>query len=318
MRRVSVPGKVMLAGEYAVLLPNEPCLVAGVERRLFVEAAPSERWSAVSGAVRWEDGETVPPELSFVGAVIEEARRRFPLAPQLVRTSDELHAGELKLGLGGSAAVTVGTTFALAPRAVSREVLWAMADEVHRTQQGGKGSGADVAASVHGGVIRFVSQPRAATPVTVHTDVRLLLVWTGASAKTAPRLKVWSELLQQEPAAIRTFARVSREAVDALERGLASGDRELIRGGVGQARTALRGLEAVAGFEIETEPLRRAAEVAWKAGAAGKLSGAGGGDCAIVLPVGDDEAARTTTALSEAGLTVIPVDFATAGVQVRE
>jgi phosphomevalonate kinase len=318
MRRVSVPGKVMLAGEYAVLLPHEPCLVAGVERRLFVEATPAERWSATSGAVRWVEGEPVPPELSFVVTAITEARKRFPISPQHLHTSDELHEGELKLGLGGSAAVTVGATFAVVPRAVSRDVLWAMADDVHRAQQGGKGSGADVAASVHGGVIRYTSRPREAAPLVVHPDVRLLLVWTGASAKTAPRLMIWSELVAQQPAAIRTFAKLSREAVEALERGLTTGDRELIRGGIGQARSALRGLEAISGIDIETEPLRLAAEVAWKAGAAGKLSGAGGGDCAIVLALGDEEAARVTDTLSRAGLTVIPVPFARTGATVSE
>jgi hypothetical protein len=35
-----------------------------------------------------------------------------------------------------------------------------------------------------------------------------------------------------------------------------------------------------------------------------------------VLAVGDDEAARATAALTEAGLTVIPVPFARTGVQV--
>ena len=53
--------------------------------------------------------------------------------------------------------------------------------------------------------------------------------------------------------------------------------------------------------------------MAWEAGAAGKLSGAGGGDCAVVLALGDSMASRVTMELERAGLQVIPVELAHAG-----
>ena len=108
MRRVSVPGKVMLAGEYSVLEPGNPCLVAAVERRVFVEAEPAARWTVETGHVRWTEGELIPPEVSFVVA----ATQAVQASPHLIRTSDQLHTAGHKLGLGGSAAVTVGTVAA--------------------------------------------------------------------------------------------------------------------------------------------------------------------------------------------------------------
>ncbi len=314
--RVSVPGKAMLAGEYAVLLPGEPCLVAAVEKQLFVTATPSTQWEVRSEHAIWRGG-AAPAELTFAVAAAQAASERFGSPPLELRTEDHLHIDGQKLGLGGSAAVTVAVTRAVAgPGALSADV-WEVADRVHRELQGGKGSGADIAASMFGGILRYTSQPRVATPVKVHPDVRLLLVWTGSSAKTAPRLGLWEGFVATRPKDASAFAANSRQAVTALEQGIERGDRDLIRGGIGQARAALNGLEPFLGAEIETEPLRLAAEVAWRAGAAGKLSGAGGGDCAIVLAVGVDEAERASRALQGVGLKVFAVDWSHGGARAE-
>ena len=318
MRRASVPGKVMLAGEYAVLLPGHPCLVAGVERRLSVEAAPAERWSVDTGKVRWTEGEPVPPEVHFVVAAIEAVRKNFTVPPQALTTFDDLHVGERKLGLGGSAAVTVGTVFVTAPVGTDCDTLWRLAHLVHRTAQGGRGSGADVAASVFGGVQRFQSEPHPSVTagredVTVHPAVHLDLVWTGTSARTAPRLLTWSDFVRVAPKKAALFGKLSTEAVDTLQRGLETADLDAIRAGVGGARAALRGLESELGLELETDVIRAASDAAWKAGASGKLSGAGGGDCAIVLTVGEDQRAAVTRSLKGLGLDVVPADWAATG-----
>lgn len=290
-------------------------MVAAVERRLSVEASPSERWSACAGDVRWREGEAVPAALSFVVSTIEAARAKWGTAPHSLTTSDELKAEGHKLGLGGSAAAVVATAAALGTGA-SREAIWALADEVHRAVQGGKGSGADVAASVHGGVVRYTRKPRQVRPLAIHPSVRLLLVWTGESVKTTPRLERWQAFLREDPAAAQAFAAASREAVRALEDALASGTADSLRGAIGRARAALKGLEEGLGLELETAALRTASEAAWAAGACGKLSGAGGGDCAIVLASGDEAAARAHEAIAATGLEVFPAVIAAGGVRV--
>ena len=107
-----VPGKVLLAGEYAVLLPDQPCLVAAVDRYVTVETKPSRGWSVDTGQVIWKEGEPVPPAVQFVAAAADAMHRTFDVLPHLIETSDELHFDGLKLGLGGSAAATVGAVLA--------------------------------------------------------------------------------------------------------------------------------------------------------------------------------------------------------------
>ncbi|UUT34860.1 hypothetical protein [Microbacterium elymi] len=58
---------------------------------------------------------------------------------------------------------------------------------------------------------------------------------------------------------------------------------------IGHARTALGDLARHAGLQIETPALTTLCDTATAAGAAAKSSGAGGGDCGIVLaPAGAD------------------------------
>jgi phosphomevalonate kinase len=308
---------VVLAGEYSVLLPGQPCLVAAVDRTLTATAVAADRWSAMAGAASWVEGAAAPEELKFVAAAIDAVRARWPGPAKRIETRDGLSAGEAKLGLGGSAAATVAAVFAAAEgRGAALAELWELADEVHRAAQGGRGSGADVAASVHGGVVRYWSQPRAARAVAVHPEVRLLLAWTGASVKTAPRLERWKSFLRGEPDAASGFAERSAEAVAALEKALVAGELDAIRGAMGAARAALKGLEAGMGLELETPALKAAADVAWAAGAAGKLSGAGGGDCAVIVCVGEAQRRRVQGAIDRAGLEAIPVGIAPAGARM--
>lgn len=319
MTSVEVPGKVVLAGEYSVLLPGEPCLVAAVDRTLRAEATDAAPWAAASGPAKWRDGEPAPEALRFVVSAVQAVRRRWPSArPRRLETRDELGRGEVKLGLGGSAAATVAAVFAAAEgTGATRDELWALADEVHRAEQGGRGSGADVAASVHGGVLRYVREPRRVSVVPVHPEVRLLLAWTGVGVKTAPRLERWNGLIRNDPAMVSAFAARSREAVAVLEPALAAGELEGIRAGLAAARAALKGLEAALGLELETPALRAAADAAWSVGAAGKLSGAGGGDCAVIVCLGEAQRRQAREAIERAGLDVFPVGIAAAGVRVR-
>ncbi|MEM4363739.1 MAG: phosphomevalonate kinase, partial [Candidatus Diapherotrites archaeon] len=48
-------------------------------------------------------------------------------------------------------------------------------------------------------------------------------------------------------------------------------------------RLALKNLGELSGTNLETEELRKIAEIAEKNGGAGKFSGAGGGDCGIAI-----------------------------------
>ncbi len=318
MIRASAPGKLFLAGEYSVLLPEHSCVVAAIDRRVEVEAHPAAAWSARAGEARWSEGEPVPGGLRFVVAAIEAVRARLGGTARALSTHDGLTRDGRKLGLGASAAATIAATFAAADGSgASRTALWAIADEAHRRVQGGRGSGADVAAAFHGGVLAFRREPRRARVLPVDPEVRLFAVFTGESANTVPRVERFDAFARAEPEQARLFATTSEVAVQTLESALAAGDLTLMRAAIGQARAALRGLEEALGLEIETERLALASDVAWRAGAAGKLSGSGGGDCAVVLAVGDDSATRVARALAAAGFEPVPLAVAKEGVVVE-
>ncbi len=318
MTRWSAPGKLLLAGEYAVLRPGRTCLVAAVDRRLSVIASAAKDWSIRSGELSWRRGEEPPPGLSFAaGAVLVAAKRGA--VPAAMVTHDELSFGALKLGLGSSAAATVATLWAAtAVLALEDDERWGLADALHRDIQGGRGSGADVAASVFGGVLRHGRTPRRAARVSVHPDVRIVAIWTGASVKTAPRLATFEAFVASRPQEAARFESLSEESVEQLASALASGEPASLCEAMGAARDALRLLASAGGLELETAAICRAVDVASGLGIGAKLSGAGGGDCAVALPVGDDAAAELVRAMGTAGLEAFVLPVAKEGVRVDE
>ncbi|MDN6259026.1 MAG: hypothetical protein L0J31_04565 [Corynebacterium sp.] len=79
------------------------------------------------------------------------------------------------------------------------------------------------------------------------------------------------------------FLAESRRCVTALVEALGNDDADGIRAGIRRNRELLRELGEHTGTTIETPTLRRLIEIAEACGGAAKTSGAGGGDCGIVL-----------------------------------
>lgn len=151
----TAPGKLILTGEYAVL-DGAPALVIAVDRRVVARRQP---------------GDDRPPSSPFLLAVARELAQRYGAdspgaraALEIAVDSSAFYADSQKLGLGSSAAVTVAAT-ALAlvaqHRAFDRAEVLAIALAAHANAQGAKGargSGADIAAAVYGGVIAFTTR----------------------------------------------------------------------------------------------------------------------------------------------------------------
>lgn len=373
---LTAPGKVFLAGEYAVLDRGRPALVAAVDRSLTLEWRPlagarvslrhdpsgaavegtifeGDPSVAPRGSIAWDGG--VPGELRFSVTAVEMACR---LCADEGRPARGFHAafkddltlpakqGEPpppKLGLGGSAAacvLAVRVACAAQGRPLQPHEALALALPAHWKEQGGSGSGADVAASALGGLLevrtRFewtsVGELQAIPPrrlldeppcdvrsVALPADLKLLLAFTGASADSRHLIREvrawagwapwrWRHHVQaladlavslrdglSQAAAFPPSAREGAEARDAV--------LQTVRGVAAQ----MGALGAEAGVRIVTAELARACAIASSAGAhapggaAGKPSGAGGGDCAIVFAFGDAARDAVETALEQAG-----------------
>ncbi len=258
-RRFVAPGKVVVLGEYAVL-DGAPALVAAVDMGVSVDVSPSKRRVVT----------TPTGDSSFVDACLDDlgiASGAWAFGTYNAPPT------KTKPGLGGSAAAATVATFA--GRAwlglpTDPATVCEQATRLHHRVQG-SGSGVDVAASSFGGMLRFV---RGQTPTPVDAPP-VVVVWSGNSAKTGPRVhqyNAWSDRTD--------FVRRSAELTDAY-----ASDP------IGTLRSAADLLESMAeqtGIAYRTPALDHIRKAAEAVGGAAKPSGAGGGDCAVaVLPDAD-------------------------------
>ncbi|MCB9687127.1 MAG: hypothetical protein H6738_17170 [Alphaproteobacteria bacterium] len=270
--RIEAPGKVVLLGEYAVL-DGAPALVAAVDRGVSCEVLPSETLS-------WR----TPGDDRFVSAALVGA----PPATYVFADWNPV-ASDDKPGLGGSAAATVAAVAAAARvrgEALSAAELFERAVAVHRAVQG-SGSGIDVAASAHGGVLRF--QGGVARPIAPVTPA---VVYTGRSASTGPRVQRYLALPDR-----RAFVDRSAELVAWFEERPVEATRE--------AASLLRSMSEQAGIDYWTDAIDALARLAERHGGAAKPSGAGGGD--VVVGFFEDPAERAAFERHAASLGLLPI-----------
>jgi phosphomevalonate kinase len=169
--KLSVPGNLLLLGEYAVLEEGGLGIAMAIERRatISVEPAPDLAiFGSWPGAhVSWTpDQASASPLISAVVEAVqawlsaETPSGRLPGASIRVDTSRFFRAGGRKSGLGSSAAVAVGLVCALLHAAGRRAALQGdlaalLAVRAHRKAQGGAGSGYDIMCSYNGGIGLF-------------------------------------------------------------------------------------------------------------------------------------------------------------------
>jgi phosphomevalonate kinase len=349
--KLAAPGKAFLAGEYAVLEPGGAALVVGVDRFLHASLRPlSERNVEIvhrpSGA--FVAGELTSEGIRWKGGIADEVRfaaRAAALAARLCAVEDRVQRGFAllyendfalegkKLGLGGSAAacvLAVRGACAAQERVLAGEETVALAAAAHFDEQGGRGSGADVAACAVGGLLEVTAKrplrvgedprevlrapPFSVSRLPLAPDLRLLLAYTGAPADSRALVGGVLEFARANPSRYRALCEaisVARDALrDALEAAARSGSpgpREAALDAVRRAAAAMAALGDEAKVAIVTPELSRACAIAASAGAAAKPSGAGGGDCAIVLAFDDTALERAAHDLEAAGFPALRI-----------
>ena len=165
------PGKLYLAGEYAVVNPGNPALLMAVNRYVEARVSSSERWLVTSAQFSGSQvvmGGYVPANLSFASAALEIARNYASKVSERevcghVHIDSHLQSDDgTKFGLGSSAAVCVAVVRAvLAAYGVqaSPVTVFKLAATAHFLVQG-NGSLGDVAASSMGGLVYYRSPDR--------------------------------------------------------------------------------------------------------------------------------------------------------------
>ncbi|HWP64899.1 MAG TPA: hypothetical protein VNO26_03180 [Candidatus Limnocylindria bacterium] len=313
------PGKLFLTGEYAVLR-GAPALVAAVNRYARVRFDAGHPSLAIDSraegtSLRGADLEPQPAPGGDVGAVLAVARALRVQRGRLEVESGELLAGGQKLGLGRSAATIVAAAAAiLAERGErARDAILRLALEANRRFQGGQGSGGDVAAAVHGGVVqvRRTAAGLAVEPSRVPRGLELVVAWSGAGAHTVPLVAKF-ETTANGPV-LGEIAAAAEAAADAAARD----DATAFCAAVARSGALLADLGRELDLPIVTPALAHLVDVAARLGIAAKPSGAGAGDCAIAFARSPAEAEALRAAWRDAGFRPLALSVAAWGVHVE-
>jgi mevalonate kinase len=279
----SAPGNLMLLGEHAVLHGHR-ALVCAINRRITVHLFPLE-----------EDTVRIASELgsyeSPLQNLMDHSALRFVI--QAIRQhADQLPSGfELKIdsefsadiGFGSSAAVTVAVHAAmlcwLLGEPPANALLFDQAlQTVHAVQ--GRGSGADLAASVFGGVVGYTAAP---TFYPLAISLPLTAVYCGYKTPTPEVILKVEQLRADNPQKYeRIFAEMDAGAANAVE-CLQNHDLP------GFGNILNHNQKLMDEMDVNTPELQEIVEALQAApdvfGA--KISGSGLGDCAVGIGVAD-------------------------------
>ncbi len=295
---VSAPGKLFLLGEHAVVFDGHALLTA-VDSRLRLrltydsEAEAKLKIHAPDiGLEHWEsplaevlNRETYTGKSSFIESCFRLFHEQMPLHGCFsVRTQSDFGA---ELGLGSSSAVVAATLYALSQifsSNLDRMTLFEMGlQAIQRVQT--LGSGADLATAIFGGTIYYVNRvPRRVVQLSVDA-LPLLLVYSEAKAGTVNLVKQVQARYHQYPAIIEPIIHAMLNVVERGKSAIEAQDWPTL----GELMYIQHGLLHALG--VDTQALADIVFTAKMHGAYGaKLSGAGGGDCAIVLSAPEQQA----------------------------
>lgn len=279
-RSASAPGSLMLLGEHAVL-EGHPAVVAAINQRITVHVSrrKDRHIAIVSGLGSFEGSlEALSQDLRF-RFVHASLNRLWPNLATGVSVEIESPMSATK-GFGTSAAVTVACMSALRSLAAItlpvQEQLHDAVAVIHAVQ--GRGSGADAAASLLGGIVEHRTDPLAAH-VLNRDPLALTAVYCGYKTPTPEVIRLVQERFAERPTEkAALFEKMGAMARDGAK---AFADKDLAAAGACM-RQGQRILEALGLSTPELADILRLLELSPAIDGA-KISGSGLGDCAVGL-----------------------------------
>jgi phosphomevalonate kinase len=196
--RASAPGKVVLAGEYAVL-DGAPAICAAIDRRAYATLSKTQgdvsrvktpgfandgaEFRVTDDGVEWLAESLAIDVVDSIWRAMENSQ---PAAAEidLNTTAFVDKASGAKMGIGSSAAITV----ALCAAVKRTSDIAAIARRAHTSLQGGRGSGVDVACSLSGGLIQYRIEGASVTSLEWPDELKFRLIWTGVAVSTQSKL----------------------------------------------------------------------------------------------------------------------------------
>lgn len=321
MIKVSTPGKLYIAGEYAVVTPGHPAIIVAVDRFINIYIDKAEELGSIKTY-----GKTVfysrennrillskdTNKLSYILAamnITEEylRQRGIKLDYYNIEVESQLESPRgQKYGLGSSGAITVATVKALLKYYdlnLSNMEIFKLA-ALANIKINPKGSCGDIGASTFGawivfetfdkewllkkqGEVELVDLINMNWPglhieyLSPPKELKLVIGWTGSPASTIKLVNHMETNLVDRETIYGEFLSNSRKCVLNMVGGFRENNIEEIQKQIHINRELLFNMGRDLGLSIETPKLKKLCDIAIKYGGAPKSSGAGGGDCGI-------------------------------------
>jgi phosphomevalonate kinase len=348
----TAPGKLVLLGEYAVL-ENSPAIVTAVNRRATITIEQTGQDISLLNLPHLKDSvpldvdgamikplvtsksqlttEVVNRVVSMLNRIIEkeiQVKTAFHGVKLTIDSSDFFSTeNNVKLGLGSSAAVTVGLLAAVRKHInaawTNKNALMHVGYRQHNESQHQAGSGIDIAASVFGGVLRYRAKTNAAAfspvikKVSVPEDLQMGFVWTGRAASTVSFLKRLKDFKINKPTdynrSMRWLVRLAQAGCQAFEQS----DTTKFLQTVERFYHCLEDLGNASRIPIISNNHRRIARIIYQNGGYYKPSSAGGGDFGIIFSNQKSRIDRITNLVENAGFSFPKLSVSADGVCVR-
>ena len=329
MITATAPGKAVLSGEYAVLA-GAPAIATAVNRRVRVSISVSPdathslatpgylegSWhfhGSQDGAIEWQ--ERIPGSSAF--ALVEEIWKSFNATnwPALTITVDSQEFRDattgVKLGLGSSAAVAVALTAALRTFDSADSDIGKTAGDAHDRFQGGRGSGVDVATSLHGGLIEYQRAGAASRRLQWPAGLLYQFLWSGQAAATSEKLEKLGEGRTDDQSMQSLRARA-----EAVALAWSTGNCRQIMESFPAYIDALRQFDVDHDLGIFDAGHDGLAQLAADARLVYKPCGAGGGDIGIVLSENEDAMREFCDRAARQSFQVLEIASGEKGVEV--
>jgi len=316
---VSAPGKLMLFGEHAVVY-NRPCIVTAVDQRMratitFVDSpeffleAPDVKITGYKKSMTELGVGAIPKGAKFVEIAIKNFSEKYGLQFGVqVTTKSEFSS---LFGFGSSSASTVCVIKALSElsgKKLSQKAIFELAYKTVLDIQG-EGSGFDIAAAVYGGTLYYVIGGKVIQPLNIDL-LPFIVAYSGFKADTVTLINAVKATYNKYPQIIEGIYTEIETIVELAKKSLIKKDWL----SVGELMNINQGYLSSLG--VSRKKLVDMIYSARDSGAYGaKLSGAGGGDCIIVLAPNTKKVA-VEKAIIQAGGEVISVKTNAEGVRI--
>lgn len=351
MIKASAPGKLYIAGEYAVLEPGHPALIVALDQFITVTLKEADKqgsicssysngisipWTRKNGKFYMDERENpfsyITKSVTLVEQYLQELNYDLKYFDLTIESELDNKDGR-KYGLGSSGAVTIATIKAILSLYeidYTSELLYKLAAITHLSLNS-NGSFGDLAASSYGGWIAYscfekewvieklstrekisklvtVKWPKLRIePLKAPADLRLLIGWTGSPASTTSLVDQLHDEQNDMYDFYKQFLDDSYQCVMWIIEAFKEKNIEKIQQGIRINRHLLKSLAAKSRVNIETDALTDLCTIAESFNGAAKSSGAGGGDCGIVLFNQQDEILPMITAWREKGIVDLPL-----------